>query len=54
MYLNASALVAYYIVTCWSDYRRGFGWTNRFIDYLQIVTTRNYNIVRIIVIITHK
>jgi hypothetical protein len=30
------------IVTCKTDYRRGFGLANRFIGYSQVVTTINY------------
>jgi hypothetical protein len=30
------------IVTCFSDYRRGFRLVNKFIDHLQVVTTNNY------------
>jgi hypothetical protein len=35
--------VLYYTATCVSDYRRGFGLVNRFIDHLEVVTTNNYN-----------
>jgi hypothetical protein len=33
------------IVTCMSDYRRGFGLDIGFIDHLEVVTTNNYNTV---------
>jgi hypothetical protein len=32
-----------HIVTCTSDFRRGFGLEIAFIDHLRIVTTSNYN-----------
>jgi hypothetical protein len=35
------------IVTCMSDYRRGFGLDIGFIDYLQVVTANNYNTIAI-------
>jgi hypothetical protein len=37
--------VKFYIVTCMSDYRRGFGLVIEFIEHLQIVTTSNYSAV---------
>jgi hypothetical protein len=46
-----------YIVTCISDFRRGFGFANRFIWHSLLVTTINYkyyNTLRITVIITYK
>jgi hypothetical protein len=42
------------VVTYLSDFRRGFGLANRFIDYSSVVTTINYNTFKITVIITHK
>jgi hypothetical protein len=35
------------IVTCMSDYRRGFGLDIGFIDYLHVVTRNNYNTIAI-------
>jgi hypothetical protein len=43
-----------YIITCRSDYRSGFGLPNRFIGYSYVITTINYNTLRIPVIIPHK
>jgi hypothetical protein len=42
------------IVTCLSDFRRGFGLANRFIGYSPVVNTINYITFKITVIITHK
>jgi hypothetical protein len=40
---NLTSGFHYNIVTCFSDYRQGFGLVNRFIDHLQVVATNNYN-----------
>jgi hypothetical protein len=37
----------YYCYIVWSDYRRGFVLDIGFIDYLQVVTTNNYNTIAI-------
>jgi hypothetical protein len=34
----------WYIVTCYSDYRRGFGLDIGFINHSQLADTNNYNI----------
>jgi hypothetical protein len=44
----------YFPLMCISDYRRGFGLANRFIGYSQVVTTINYNTIKITVIVTYK
>jgi hypothetical protein len=41
------------IVTCFSNLKTGFGLVSRFIGYSLIVTTDNYNTLKITVIITH-
>jgi hypothetical protein len=42
------------IDTCISDFYMGFGLVNRFHGYSQIVTTINYNTLKITVTIAHK
>jgi hypothetical protein len=41
------------IVTYIRDYRCGFGLVNRFIGYSPVVTTINYDTLKIILTITH-
>jgi hypothetical protein len=47
-------ILSHNTVTCRSDYRRGFGLSNRFIGCSQVVTTISTYTLQITVIITHK
>jgi hypothetical protein len=47
-------IAEYNTVTCWSDYRRGFGLLIGFIDHVQVVKTINYNTTKITVNIADK
>jgi hypothetical protein len=49
-FLNSVKVLSLVLVTC----RRGFGLVNRFIEYSQVVTTINYNTLKITVTITHE